>query len=491
MLKTSKNQQKTSYRFQTRILAVYCLLILCSFAGAVLAIRRDLLLRLEARIEQALNQEIQELQLLVQGKDPETAQPFGNNITAIFDVFLRRNIPISNEYTIALLPNGFYDSVPANLPPSIARDSAMVRHWQQLTVSERGKVEGSQDQIVYLAEPIAIDGKIRGVFVVAIATRSELQEVREAILTIIRVTTVAAVITSVLAWIFAGRILNPLRLLTKTARAISENNLDQRIPVQGNDEVAQLSTTFNEMLQRLQSAFVSQRQFLNDVGHELRTPITIVQGHLELMGDTPQEQQETKKIIADELERMNRLIADLLLLAKSEQPDFLHLESVELRTLTEEIYDRARALAPRHWQLETVGTGIILADRQRLVQAVTNLAQNATKHTTTAGTIAIGSAIQKKTVHFWVRDTGTGIAMADQQRIFERFQTGVSRDGARSTGLGLAIVSAIVQAHDGRIALYSQPGVGSTFTLILPILAPLKRASHTDSTKLHSLMADR
>ena len=303
----------------------------------------------------------------------------------------------------------------------------------------------------------------------AIATASERQEVRGAILVIIRVTLVTVAITSILAWIFAGRILTPLRLLTKTARAISENNLDQRIKVKGNDEVTQLSITFNEMLDRLQSAFVSQRQFLNDVGHELKTPITIIQGHIELMGDTPEEQEETKAIVFDELERMNRFIADLMILAQSEQPDFLHLEFTALQSLTEEVYTKIQAIADRQWQLEAVGKGRILVDRHRLVQAIINLAQNATKFTDSQDTISIGSAIEQNYVRLWVRDTGTGIAEAEQEKIFERFQTGSNNIGTKSTGLGLAIVIAIAQAHGGKIELTSRLNQGSKFTLVLPL----------------------
>lgn len=458
-----------SHRFQIRILAVYCLLILLTFSGAIIAIRRVLLLRLDARIEQALEQEIQELRVLVNGKDPETAQPFGGNVTAIFNVFLKRNIPISDEYTIALLPDGFYASVPSRLPSSINPNSRIIEHWQTLNLPERGEVEGSQDLIVYLAEPINIDGEVKGVFVVAIATRNQLKEVDEAILIIIRVTAIAIAITSVLAWIFTGKILSPLRSLTKTARAISENNLDQRIQVSGNDEVTQLSITFNEMLERLQSAFVTQQQFLSDVSHELKTPITIVQGHLEFMGDSLEDREETKELIFDELERMNRLIADLTLLAKSEQPNFLQLEKVNLDTLTEEIYIKSQRIASRQWQLEAVGTGEILADRQRIVQAITNLAQNATKHTQPEDTIAIGSVINNNHVCLWVRDTGTGIAEEDRQRIFQRFQTGLNNRGEKSTGLGLSIVNAIAQAHGGKIELSSRLGQGSKFTIILPL----------------------
>ncbi|WP_019508647.1 cell wall metabolism sensor histidine kinase WalK [Pleurocapsa sp. PCC 7319] len=464
-----ENRGVTSYRFQIRILAVYCLLILLSFSGAVIAIRRVLLLRLNYRLEQALNQEVQEFRVLVNGKDPDTAQPFGDNIAAIFNVFLRRNIPISNEYTIALLPEGFYASVPSKLPKLIDQNSPIVRHWQKLTVSERGEIGSSENPIVYLAEPIKINDKIKGIFVVAIATASERQEVRGAILVIIRVTLITVGITSILAWIFAGRILTPLRLLTKTARAISENNLDQRIKVQGNDEVTQLSITFNEMLDRLQSAFVTQKQFLNDVGHELKTPITIIQGHIELMGDTPEEQEETKAIVFDELERMNRLIADLMILAQSEQPDFLHLEFTALHSLTEKIYTKVQAIADRQWRLEAIGRGNILVDRQRLVQAITNLAQNATKFTNPKDTIAIGSAIEGNYIRLWVKDTGKGIAESEQERIFERFQTGSNNIGTNSTGLGLSIVIAIAQAHGGTIELSSRLNQGSKFTLVLPL----------------------
>ncbi len=470
-LPSAEETSAGSHRFQIRILAVYCLLILLSFSSAVLAIRRVLLFRLETRIEQALDQEIREFRLLVGGNDPNTAQPFGENIRAIFDVFLKRNIPIFNEYTIALLPDGFHASIPypEKLPPSIDRNSEMVRHWQKLTDQERGKVDNCEQQIEYWAEPIEIRGKVRGVFVVAIATQSARQEVQKAMFIIIQVTLIAVAITSILAWIFAGRILTPLRLLTKTAQKITESNLKQRIEVKGDDEVAQLSITFNEMLDRLESAFNTQKNFLNDVGHELRIPITIVQGHLELMGDTLEEQQETKEVVLDELERMNRLIADLMFLAKSEQPDFLQLENIKVSTLTEEIYTKAKVIADRHWQLDEVGTGSILVDRQRLVQAITNLAQNATKHTNPEDTIAIGSAIDKNYLRLWVRDTGTGIAEQEQEKIFQRFQTGSNNRGTKSTGLGLSIVKAIAQAHGGTIQLYSRLHQGATFTLVLPL----------------------
>jgi signal transduction histidine kinase len=462
-----------SFGFRGRIMAVYLLLILIAFSAAIFGIRRVLLLRFEERIEKALQQEVQELHLLISGTNPTTAKPFGENITAIFNVFLSRNIPEAHEYLIALHPDGFYYSSPLALPQSIDRNSEIVQHWQKLTKPEQGKIDESQDQIVYLAEPIEINGKVRGVFVVAIAAGYERQEIDEATLIIVQVTIVVIISTTILAWILAGQILAPLRILTNTTQAISETNLEKRIPVQGKDEIAQLSMTFNEMLNRLESAFNNQRHFLNDISHELRTPITIIQGHLELIGSTPEEQHQTLELVIDELKRMSRLVADLMLLAKSQQPNFLHLETVQLSKLTEEMYDRSTVLADRNWHLEQVGSGLIVVDRQRLIQAIINLVQNATKHTQVSDVIALGSEINQGYVRFWVRDTGTGISLSEQSQIFDRFIKGNNSRNSEGTGLGLAIVKAIVQAHKGKIELCSQPGKGAKFTLTLPVDTPI------------------
>jgi signal transduction histidine kinase len=224
------------------------------------------------------------------------------------------------------------------------------------------------------------------------------------------------------------------------------------------------------MLQRLQAAFSSQRDFIDDASHELRTPITIIRGHLELLGDDPQERHETIQLVTDELDRMSRFVNDLLLLAKAERPDFLKLKTVEISSLTEEVYTKAKALAVRDWRLEDVASGQILADPQRLTQAITNLVMNATQHTKEGDAIALGSAITNGKVCFWVRDTGEGIPLCDQKRIFERFARGSGNprrsDGA---GLGLAIVKKIAEAHGGSVELLSRQGGGSTFTIFISL----------------------
>ena len=131
---------------------------------------------------------------------------------------------------------------------------------------------------------------------------------------------IVLLIGTAVAYLAAGRLLHPLRELTDTARDLESSDLTRRIEVRGNDELAELGRTFNGMLDRLEFAFSSQRELIRDVSHELRTPITIVRGHLELMGDDPAERSETLELVMDELDRMARLVNDLLTLARAERP---------------------------------------------------------------------------------------------------------------------------------------------------------------------------
>ena len=237
--------------------------------------------------------------------------------------------------------------------------------------------------------------------------------------------------------------------------------------------ISRLAATFNEMLDRLEEAFRLQRQFVDDAGHELRTPITIIKGHLEVTEDDPDERQKTMALVTDELDRMNRIVNDLLLLAKAKQPDFLDLATVDLSNLTGELLAKATAIAPRNWQMEAMARGVIVADRQRLTQAIMQLAQNATEHTGTSADITLGSAIADGRARLWVRDSGPGVPLEDQQRIFQRFaRTAHGRRGSEGAGLGLAIVRAIAEAHHGTVEVQSIPGAGATFTVVIPVDQP-------------------
>ena len=454
----------------------------CSTLVSILAIREVLLLRLEAQIEKSIAHELEEFRRLTKGRNPNTAKLFGDDIGAIFDVFLSRNIPHEDTFFVTLLNNKFHKSSPEELPVALQPNSPFVKSWNKLSGIESGKIRTSGQMIQYLAVSV-VKGNNHGVFVIAHSSSSARQQVNQAVVVIIEVTIAVITAASVLAWIVAGRLLAPLRLLSETAHSISESDLSRRIPVQGVDQIAELTITFNEMLDRIQTAFASQRNFINDASHELRTPITIIRGHLELLGEDPQDRRETVELVTDELDRMSRFVDDLLLLAKAEQPNFLTLETVDIRSLTEELYTKALALDDRDWLLVNKGAGRIVADRHRLTQAMMNLAQNAAQHTSPRATIVIGSDVNNSNAHFWVRDTGVGIALDDRKRIFERFARGtLSHRRSEGAGLGLSIVQAIAVAHGGWVELESRLGEGSTFTMIIPLDPPeyLRKISKTN-----------
>ena len=276
---------------------------------------------------------------------------------------------------------------------------------------------------------------------------------------------------TVLAWRLADGVLRPVRAVTTTARSISSTSLERRIPEQGSDEIAQLAATFNEMLDRLEGAFDAQRHFLDDAGHELRTPLTIVRGHLELLEEDPTRRARTIELVLDEVKRMGRIVEDLILLAKSEEPDFLQLEPVDVARLTNDLHAKASALGERRWVVDAVGRGIIVADGQRLTQAMVQLAQNAVDHTEVGAEIGVGSTVTPAGARLWVRDSGSGVSPADRDRIFKRFERGsdAEHEGA---GLGLAIVDAIARAHGGRAELDGAGVSGATFSITVPTDQP-------------------
>nr|MBA3281022.1 HAMP domain-containing histidine kinase [Acidimicrobiia bacterium] len=274
-----------------------------------------------------------------------------------------------------------------------------------------------------------------------------------------------------------------VRDLTENARDLDESDLSARIPEAGNDEIAQLARTYNAMLDRLQGAFETQRRFVDDAGHELRTPITIVRGHLELMGDDPADRRETIELVTDELDRMARIVDDLLVLARAEQPHFVNREPTDLAALTTGLLERARAMGDRPWVFDGTAEGWFEADPQRLTQAVLNLVRNAVEHTAEGQEIGLGSAWVGNEVHLWVRDHGPGVPVEDREHLFERFHRGASaRRRSEGAGLGLAIVSAIVDAHGGQVTLGCPDSGGSVFMISVPAGPGATRPAPSDPT---------
>jgi two-component system, OmpR family, sensor kinase len=275
-------------------------------------------------------------------------------------------------------------------------------------------------------------------------------------------------VTALAGW-QSGRLLSPLRTLRGTAEEIGETDLSRRIAVVGNDDITALTRTVNGMLDRLEAAFVDQREFLDDAGHELRTPLTVLRGHLELLDvENPADVEETRALLLDEVDRMARLVGDLILLAKSARPDFVTTGPVGLAGLTSGLLAKARGLGDRDWVLDAAADTTVVVDEQRITQAVLQLADNAVKHTCPGDVVAIGSSYDGRVVRLWVRDSGPGVPPVDRHQIFERFGRSVVAAGDEGFGLGLSIVRAIADAHGGSVCVEDAVPTGARFVITLP-----------------------
>ncbi len=197
------------------------------------------------------------------------------------------------------------------------------------------------------------------------------------------------------SWLLLGRALGPVRRITATAAAISREDLSRRIGYTGpRDEIGNLAKTMDGMLDRLQASFESQEQFISDVSHELRTPLTIVKGHLQVLdrqeNPSPDTIRKEHALVLDELDRMNRLVGDLLTLARATRVDFLRKENIDADLFLKSLVGQGEHLGDRAWRIDRLPGRALTADQDRLTQVFLNLMQNAVAHTQPGDVIALG-----------------------------------------------------------------------------------------------------
>ena len=289
------------------------------------------------------------------------------------------------------------------------------------------------------------------------------------------------IVSLLLALGMARWVADPLQNILNAARAVPSAN-PVAVPPRGPREVQELARAFNEMAARVRDTQQSQREFVANVSHELKTPLTSIQGFSQALldgaADTPEKQREAAEIIYAEAERMHRMALDLLELARLDAgiAEF-RAERVELRALLENLKKKfAPQAREKNIRLESDlrRAPELPGDGDRLAQVFSNLLDNALKHTPSGGTITLRAESLDGEARVLVADTGEGIPEEALPHIFERFyQADSSRSGAQGTGLGLAIAREIVQAHGGRITVRSRQGKGSEFTVFLPLEKPL------------------
>jgi two-component system, OmpR family, sensor kinase len=296
-------------------------------------------------------------------------------------------------------------------------------------------------------------------------------------------------IALLLSWAIAGNALRPIATMIAIAQGIAQSrDLSRRVQTSSHhDELARLASTFNQMLESIETAYQAQQRFVADASHELRAPLTAISGNLELLHRHPTmpeaERAEALAEMTREADRLTRLVADLLALARADAGVPLKTRLVDLDAVVLDTFRSARQLA--HGQtlvLDPFGPMQVTGDEDRLKQLLLILLDNALKYTPTGGQVTLGLCLEATSVAIQVRDTGVGIAPEDATHVFERFyraDPGRSRDPG-GTGLGLPIAQWIVAQHAGTITLASQPGKGTCITIRLPLPGkPLHSPSFT------------
>jgi signal transduction histidine kinase len=463
--------RRSGVSVRVRITATVALLTALALTGAGLIVYLIEDERIEERISSRVDQDFAEFREF-QTRDGAAYATVGE----LLEAFLVRQVTDEDEALVT-----WYDGEPQRKSQGgFIGDPDVFRDAVADIVDDNGSttIDDPRDELIVSAQTVR-RGDQTGALLVVTYYGDARAGLVGTIQTYAVVSLLALLVITGFAAAQSGRLLRPLRRMRTTAEEIGDSDLSQRLPETGNDDITALTRTFNGMLDRLEAAFTGQRRFLDDAGHELRTPLTVLRGHLELLdvGD-PREIAETRDLLLDEVDRMARLVGDLILLAKSDRPDFVTPHPVDLTGLTVDTLAKARGLAERQWVLDETASAVVPLDEQRLTQALLQLCHNAVTHTSTADTVALGSSYDGTRVRLWVRDTGPGVAPEHREQIFERFGRG---DVPSSTlddgpddgfGLGLSIVRAIAHAHGGDVRLDDESPHGARFTITVPAGEP-------------------
>lgn len=327
-------------------------------------------------------------------------------------------------------------------------------------------------QYLLLGSPITQGGKAVG-SLVAVTSLSGLNSQESQVLLLAGLEALVALVFSIVAgYFFMRRVMMTVGRVTSTAVEISRGDLDRRLDYVGqSDEVGRLAMAFDEMITRISVTLDSQRRLLADVSHQLKTPLTVIRGNLELLQRNgvvdKAEIDEVVEVVITETDYMKAMLDGLLLLERMSEAEPLNLEFVDLRNFLADVFASALALGRRQWHFGDVPEVGVWIDSQKLRGAILNLLDNATKATSEGQEITLSASLEAEVLKISVTDKGVGIDSENMNRIFERFERGAPND-QRGAGLGLAIVKAVAGAHGGGVKVESIKGDGATFVIEIP-----------------------
>jgi two-component system, OmpR family, sensor kinase len=443
-----------------RVLGWYVLLLAVALAIASVLSFEAATLYQEDAADEKLREEVFDFQAAIDARAP------GQSINEAVQAYLVHWPPEDREALVVRLA-GMHAQGAGPVGPEPGIVDALTR------VSDRHYVslETRSGDARVLAAPVVVDERRVGAVAAVHLTEEDRDALLLALAILLAIAVVALLVASAIAWISVGRLLRPLKDIVSAADAISrEGDLSRKIPESGRrDEIGVLGATFNRMLARVEAAFRRERRFISEASHELRTPITICRGHLEVLGPNPQPErlQEAIAVVIDELARLGRIVEDMTTLARVDDPTFLRPREIALDEFVEDVGVKAETLLNGRLTVERPEPGTtVRADPHRLTQALLNLLNNAAIHGRGDGRVELRVVPEPDAWRLEVADRAGGLAAGQEDNVFRPFHRGKAIPAGR--GLGLAIVRGIAEAHRGSAGVDNRPGEGATFWIRLP-----------------------
>ncbi|MBT4511155.1 MAG: HAMP domain-containing protein [Chloroflexi bacterium] len=386
---------------------------------------------------------------------------------------LETRIRILNTQGIVLI-----DSQQEEQGSNLSTDSLVS---EALTGKTSSRTDTRGEDTMHLALPAISEGQLMGVVYLS-QTLGDITAVLHDLRTRLLLSTgIALLVSAIVALLLSRAISNPIHRLTNAATAVAHGDFDQQVPVRSRDELGQLSRTFNDMTARLRAARQMQANFVADVSHESRTPLTSIKGMVETLRDGAVDDPEVRdrflSTIKTETDRLIHMVNDLLLLSQADSAALnLSQESIDISELVQTVVDQLLSQPDeRKLELKTQihpGTPLVWIDPDRIQQVLINLLDNAIKYSHDGGSVTIEAIPQKdQKVLIKIRDEGIGIPTEDLPHIGQRFyRTDKARSRAKGgAGLGLAIAKSFIEAHGGQLWVDSEEGQGTTVSFTLPL----------------------
>ena len=430
---------------------------------------------------------IQTVEQVVENSNPFLLRQFGNPSLRLnlpeLDFFRASGVVVQvwqiedDSETLAGISSNLQDWTQPLDPTNLHPDSAMFHTPEEEPTMLYSNVRLNGEEWRVLTRPVKIWEGQKIIIQTAAPFGAVNQATRSLLIIMVVSMTVALVGSFGLGMSLSQRALAPIEQITRTAAGIvAKDDLKTRLTWTGPmDELGQLTSVFNHMMERVEKLFSVQQRFVADVSHELRTPLTAIKGHLDLIKRYGMD-SDSMEAVSSEVDRMTRMVNDLLLLAKADYGGLtLEMQPIDLDTVVSEVFREARVLAKDHDLQVTIQDFEpirVEGDSDRLKQLLLILVTNAIKFTPDGGTLTINLRRTPTHAQVEVIDTGIGISDADQQRIFDRFyQAEPSRVRiGEGSGLGLSIAKWIAEAHGGTIKVSSELGIGTTFVVSIPHL---------------------